>query len=146
PTLSLEENPSMRLRLATISLVVSALLVDPAASFAQPKNAASGARLAAGQPTAEAAQARRLFDGERWREAALVLKRVVDGVSGDDEGNRQIAQYQLAICLYRLRFAQGSLGIFSGIADQPAHLRFDETLPWLAKLATQLPEPADVIE
>ena len=33
----------------------------------------------AGQMTEEAAQGKRLFDAERWSEAALVLKRVVDG-------------------------------------------------------------------
>ena len=32
------------------------------------------------------------------------------------------------------------------IADKPNHLKFNETLLWLAKLATQLPEPADIIE
>ena len=139
----------MRTHLATLCLAASALLVSPRVSFAQPKKAAasaSGTPVAAGQPTAEAAQGRRLFDGERWSEAALVLKRVVDGDTGDDEGNRQIAQYHLAICLYRLRFYQASLGIFSTLADEPRHLRFSETLPWLAKLAIELPEPADIIE
>src|SRR5689334_16729780 len=32
----------------------------------------------AGQMTEEAAQAKRLFDGERWAEAAVILKRVFD--------------------------------------------------------------------
>src|SRR6185295_13230917 len=36
----------------------------------------------AGQMTEEAAQGKRLFDAERWSEAALVLKRVVDGETG----------------------------------------------------------------
>src|SRR5678815_691352 len=35
---------------------------------------------------------------------------------------------------------------FSIVADNPNHLKFKETLLWLAKLATQLPEPADIIE
>ncbi|WP_437784940.1 tetratricopeptide repeat protein [Sorangium sp. So ce1097] len=100
----------------------------------------------AGQMTEEAAQAKRLFDSERWSDAALKLKRVVDGDTGDDEGNRQIAQYHLAIALYRLQFYQASYAIFSQIADKPNHLKFNETLLWLSKLATQLPEPADIIE
>jgi tetratricopeptide (TPR) repeat protein len=75
-----------------------------------------------------------------------VLKRIVDGDTGDDERNRQVAQYHLAICLYRLQFYQASFGIFSSIAEKPLHLKYSETLPWLAKLATQLPEPADIIE
>src|SRR5690606_807883 len=55
-------------------------------------------------------------------------------------------EYYLAISLYRLKFYQASYAIFSVIADNPAHLKFKETLLWLAKLATQLPEPADIIE
>ncbi|WP_437593178.1 tetratricopeptide repeat protein [Sorangium sp. So ce1000] len=100
----------------------------------------------AGQMTEEAAQGKRLFDSERWNDAARQLKRVVDGDTGDDEGNKQIAQYHLAIALYRLQFYQASYAIFSQIADKPNHLKFNETLLWLSKLATQLPEPADIIE
>jgi hypothetical protein len=100
----------------------------------------------AGQMTEEAATAKRLFDGERWSEAALALYRVYKGETGDDAGNRQIAQYHLAIALYRLKFYQASYAIFSEIADKPNHLKFNETLLWLSKLATQLPEPADIIE
>lgn len=99
-----------------------------------------------GQMTEEAAQGKRLFDSERWAEAALILKRVVDGDTGDDEGNKQVAQYHYAIALYRLQFYQASYAIFSEIADKPNHLKFNETLLWLSKLATQLPEPADIIE
>jgi tetratricopeptide (TPR) repeat protein len=105
-----------------------------------------GAAVTAGQMTEEAATAKRLFDGERWSEAALGLYRVYKGETGDDPGNRQIAQYHLAIALYRLKFYQASYGIFSEIADKPNHLKFNETLLWLSKLATQLPEPADIIE
>ena len=100
----------------------------------------------AGEMTEEAAQAKRLFDGDRWAEASLALFRVVNGETGDDPGNRQLAQYYLAISLYRLKFYQPSYAIFSVIADNTNHLKFNETLLWLAKLATQLPEPADIIE
>ncbi len=48
--------------------------------------------------------------------------------------------------LYRLQFYQASYAIFSEIAEKPNHLKFNETLLWLSKLATQLPEPADIIE
>lgn len=100
----------------------------------------------AGQMTEAAAAAKQLFDKERWNEAAQALHRVVSGETGDDPGNRQLAEYFLAISLYRLKFYQASYAIFSVIADNPAHLKFKETLLWLAKLATQLPEPADIIE
>jgi tetratricopeptide (TPR) repeat protein len=164
----------MRTRLATLCLVGPLLLAIPSVSYAQAKKPAAAAKddknkkaakddkgktreinldegadagpVTAGQMTEEAAQGKRLFDAERWSEAALVLKRVVDGETGDDEGNKQIAQYHLAICLYRLQFYQASYGIFSAIADKPNHQKFNETLLWLSKLATQLPEPADIIE
>jgi tetratricopeptide (TPR) repeat protein len=99
----------------------------------------------AGQQTPEAAQATRLFKDERWSEAALLLKRVVDGETNDDKGNRQIAEFQLAIALYRLEFYQSSYTIFRRIANRPNHQKFKDTLTWLAKLATQLPEPAGII-
>jgi hypothetical protein len=100
----------------------------------------------AGQMTEEAAAAKKLFDKERWSEAAQALYRVVNGETGDDPGNKQLAQYYLAISLYRLKFYQASYAIFSVVADNKNHLKFKETLLWLAKLATQLPEPADIIE
>ena len=100
----------------------------------------------AGQMTEAAAKAKKLFDRERWSEASLALYRVVTGDTGDDPGNQQLAQYYLAISLYRLKFYQASYQMFSIIADNPNHLKFKETLLWLAKLATQLPEPADIVE
>jgi len=116
-----------------------------------------GASPSAGQMTEQAAQAKRLFDKanegdksegreKRWHDAAMGLYKVYKGETADDEGNRQLAQYDLAIALYHLRYYQGSYGIFSEIAEKPHHLKFNETLLWLAKLATDLPEPADIVE
>ncbi|MGC4063348.1 MAG: hypothetical protein QM784_01575 [Polyangiaceae bacterium] len=100
----------------------------------------------AGAPTEGFANAKKLFEKEKWSDAALGWYRVVSGDTGDDAGNKQLAEYYLAICLYRLKFYQASYAIFSVIADNKYHLKFGETLLWLAKLATQLPEPADIIE
>jgi tetratricopeptide (TPR) repeat protein len=104
------------------------------------------AAVTAGQMTEPAAAAKQMFDKEKWSEAAQALHRVVSGETGDDAGNKQLAEYYLAICLYRLKFYQASYAIFSVVADNPNHLKFKETLLWLAKLALQLPEPADIIE
>ena len=109
---------------------------------AQPQQEA----VVAGTMTEGAAAAKKMFDKERWSEAAAGMYRVVSGDTGDDPGNKQLAEYYLAISLYRLKFYQASYAIFSVIADNPSHLKFKETLLWLAKLATQLPEPADIIE
>ena len=149
-------------RFACICLAVSAMGLATGSAFAQGEKKADGepvdieldepgeaeptGPVVAGQMTEEAAQAKRLFDNERWSEAALALDRVFKGETGDDEGNKQIAQYNLAIALYRLKLYQASYNIFSLVADNPNHLKFNETLLWLSKLATQLPEPADIIE
>lgn len=108
--------------------------------------AAPQAPVVAGSMTESAAKAKKLFDQEKWSEASLALHRVLAGETGDDAGNQQLAQYYLAISLYRLKFYQASYAIFSVIADNSNHLKFKETLLWLAKLATQLPEAADIIE
>jgi tetratricopeptide (TPR) repeat protein len=100
----------------------------------------------AGQMTEQAQQAKKLFEGEKWQEASTALDRVRKGETSDDEGNKQLAQYHLAIALYRMKFYQAAYAIFSEIADKPNHLKFNETLLWLAKLATDLPEPADIVE
>ncbi len=105
-----------------------------------------GGAAAAGQMTEEAAAAKRLFDKDRYADAAVALYRVVAGQTGDDPGNQQLAQYYLAVSLYKLKFYQASYALFSLISMQKGHLKFNETLLWLAKLATQLPEPADIIE
>jgi hypothetical protein len=110
------------------------------------KAAAQSGPVVAGQMTESAAAAQQMFKKEQWSQAALGMYRVVSGETGDDPGNRQLAEYFLAISLYRLKFYQASYAIFSVIADNPNHLKFKETLLWLAKLATQLPEPADIIE
>src|SRR5258705_9997917 len=83
-----------------------------------PKGKAQPA-VVAGNPTEAAAQAKALFDKERWNEAAQALHRVRAGETGDDPGNKQLAEYFLAIALYRLKFYQASYQIFSGVADNP---------------------------
>jgi tetratricopeptide (TPR) repeat protein len=150
-------------RFACICLAVSAMGLATGSAFAQPEGEGAEGEpvdieldepgadeptgpVVAGQMTEEAAQAKRLFDNEKWAQAALALDRVFKGETGDDEGNKQIAQYNLAIALYRLKLYQASYNIFSLVADNPNHLKFNETLLWLSKLATQLPEPADIIE
>jgi hypothetical protein len=112
----------------------------------KPKKEAEQPPVVAGQMTEAAAAAKRLFDGQRWAEAATALQRVVAGETGDDPGNQQLAQYWLAISLYRLKFYQASYAMFGFIANNKNHLKNDQTLLWLTKLATQLPEPAGIID
>ncbi|APR99518.1 hypothetical protein [Pajaroellobacter abortibovis] len=94
----------------------------------------------------QATVARHLHETGKLWEAAAALSSVAKGETGDDERSRQLASFNLAKVLYELHFYQAAYNIFSSIADNPSHIKFKETLLWLAKLADDLPEPAGVAE
>jgi hypothetical protein len=102
-----------------------------------------------GQPTETAAQARRLYEAERWTDAIVMLEPVARGVTGDDEGNRQLAEYMLAKALFRVHRWPECVARFQAIAHTPNHLKHGETLLWIVKLARQpqtrtLVDPSDL--
>jgi hypothetical protein len=106
----------------------------------------TGVTPTAGQMTEAAAKAKRDFTKGDWVNAAVGLSKVAKGETNDDDGNKQLAQFDLAISLYNIKLYQGAYSIFSEIAEDKSHLKFNQTLLWLAKLATELPEPADIVE
>lgn len=110
--------------------------VGKASSAAPPRRASANEPMSApaGQMTEEAAQAKRLFDSERFEEATKALTRVVNGETGDDQGNREVAQYHLGIAHFRLGRFDDALEVFVAIAAQPSHLKFQETALWLSRL------------
>ncbi len=92
------------------------------------------------------ARAVRVYNAEKWSEAVAALREVVSGRTGDDVGNRQIAEYRLATALYRLdRFAE-SYATFHAIAQKRQHIKHAETLLWLAKYAMAHPENVDLAD
>ncbi len=101
-----------------------------------------------GPPSEALANALRLYqDPNRYQEAAVQFQRVVEGQTEDAQANVQKAQFFLGKCLYHLRYYQSALAIFDEIGQQgEGHLFFAQTLQWLAQLASQLPEPAGIIE
>ncbi|GAC1536769.1 MAG: hypothetical protein NVS3B10_00870 [Polyangiales bacterium] len=98
----------------------------------------------AGAPSAEFQKAKKFLDQERWADASTAFHNVLRN-NTDDAGNTQHAQYWLAVALYHLEYYQASYTYFYEIAKKPKHLDFEKTLGWLARLATALPEPADII-
>lgn len=77
-------------------------------------------------------------------DAALVLARA--RVQSASPRDREIAQFDLAVALHRLGYAQAAYVQLVPIARTPSHARYHETLPWLALLAVELGEAADVEE
>ncbi len=140
-------------RLVVCALVASVLsfAAIPASGqdmvFTTEETGATGQAAAEGPPSEALANALRLYQQERYMEAAVQFQRVVEGETQDAPGNVQKAQFFLGKALYHLRFYQSALAIFDEITQQgAAHNYFGQTLQWLAQLATQLPEPAGIIE
>ncbi|MBL8721968.1 MAG: hypothetical protein JNL79_38645 [Myxococcales bacterium] len=102
------------------------------------------AEVKAGAPSPQFQKAKKFLDQERWADAAVEFHNVLRN-NTDDAGNTQHAKYWLAVALYHLEYYQASYTYFYEIAKQPKHLDFEKTLGWMARLATQLPEPADII-
>lgn len=102
-----------------------------------------------GTPTPAAAQARRLYEEEKWDAAVTALGPVVRGATEDDEGNRQLAQYMLGKALFRLNRFDECMAVFRAIARAPHHLKHSEVLLWFAKLESTpatggLVDPSDL--
>lgn len=140
-------------RLVTAALVLSMVSIAPALTNAQDmefnvdETGQPPAPPADGPPSEALANALRLYQQELYQEAAVQFQRVVEGETQDAAANVQKAQFFLGKCLYHLRYYQSALAIFDEIGQQgQGHLYFDQTLQWLAQLASQLPEPAGIIE
>ena len=140
-------------RLVTAALALSMVSIAPALTNAQDmefnvdETGQPPAPPADGPPSEALANALRLYQQELYQEAAVQFQRVVEGETQDAAANVQKAQFFLGKCLYHLRYYQSALAIFDEIGQQgQGHLYFDQTLQWLAQLASQLPEPAGIIE
>ncbi|MDB4994535.1 MAG: hypothetical protein JWM74_1967 [Myxococcaceae bacterium] len=94
----------------------------------------------AGQMTEQAAQAKRLFDAEKWKDALNAMQRVANGDTGDDDGNKQLAEYHAAIVLFRMKREADSYQAFATIAKKSNHMKHGETILWLSKIADAHPE------
>jgi TolA-binding protein len=102
---------------------------------------------AEGPPSEALANALRLYTQERYQEASVQFQRVVEGETPDAPANVQKAQFFLGKCLYHLHYYQSALAVFDEVSQQGRnHVFFDQTLQWLAQLASQLPEPAGIID
>ena len=102
---------------------------------------------AEGPPSPALANALRLYTQERYAEGAVQFQRVVEGETPDAPANVQKAQFFLGKSLYHLHYYQSALAVFDEISELGrGHLFFDQTLQWLAQLASQLPEPAGIID
>src|SRR5204863_10188275 len=98
-------------------------------------------------PSKTLERALKLSDQEDYYSATIELNKVVEGQTGDDEGNRQRAEFFMGKALHHLGFYSASLSYFDRIVQKgPSHRYYGKTLQWLASLSHKLPESAGVLE
>lgn len=121
----------------------------------QPAAAPAGQGGAVAAPTVESSappsktleRALKLYDTEDYYMASIELNKVVEGQSGDDEGNKQRAEFFMGKTLFNLKYYSASLSYFNKIVDRgQSHRYYQKTLQWLASLSRYLPESAGVLE
>ncbi len=79
--------------------------------------------------------------------STIELNKVIEGQSGDDEANKQRAEFFMGKALFNLKYYSASLFYFDRIVQKgPAHRYYQKTLQWLASLSRFLPESAGVLE
>ena len=107
----------------------------------EPENATKTA------PSSTLSRAIKLYDKKDFFSASIELKKVLDGESGDDEGNKQRAQFFMGKTLYKMGFYAASLAYFDKIVQAgDAHTYHGATLKWLAALSRVLPETSGILQ
>ncbi len=99
--------------------------------------------LSNGRPSGDAAEAKRLFDGERWAQAEPLLRRVARGEAGDDRDVRQRAERDLGAALFYQDKLEESLTVFLSISANPDHEAHADAAAWLFRLAQKGPPYLD---
>jgi tetratricopeptide (TPR) repeat protein len=141
------------LQFSTLATIAT-LLVSQAA-IAAPKATPAGRSVTdaefepeinAGPPTKILERAIRSYENKEFFSASIELRRVLEGESGDDEKNKQRAEFFMGKTMYQLGFYAASLAAFSKIVKAgDAHSYHAATLKWLAKLARVLPETSGIL-
>ena len=89
----------------------------------------------------------KLYDAEDYTMASIELNKVIEGQSGDDDANKQRAEFFMGKALFNMKYYSASLSYFDRIVQTGAsHRYYQKTLQWLASLSRFLPESAGVLE
>ena len=100
-----------------------------------------------GPPSKVLERALKLYDAEDYANSSIELNKVVEGQSGDDEANRQRAEFFMGKTLFNMKYYSASLSYFDKIVQKgPNHRYYQKTLQWLASLSRFLPESAGVLD
>jgi len=129
-----------------------AVILGMASATAQPKKRDEGLEFEPedakrSPPSKTLDRAIKLYDKDDFYSASIELKKVLDGESGDDERNKQRAEFFMGKTLYKMGFYAGSLAYFDKIVQAGAnHSYHGATLKWLAALSRELPETSGILD
>jgi len=89
----------------------------------------------------------KLYDGEDYYSASIELNKVAEGEAGDNEANKQKAEFWMGKTLYNMKFYSAALSYFDRIVQKgPSHAYYNATLRWLAQLSRLLPDSTGILE
>ncbi len=87
------------------------------------------------------------YAAKQYARAAVGFKQVIGGGTGDAPAKQHQAEFFLAKSLFHLKLFQSALSVFDSISQAgPGHRGYADSLQWLAQLASELPEPAKIVE
>ncbi|MEZ4399401.1 MAG: tetratricopeptide repeat protein [Kofleriaceae bacterium] len=88
-----------------------------------------------------------LYRKKDYYSATIELKKVLDGDTGDDEANKQRAQFYMGKTLYQMGYYAGAQSKFTEIVEAgTGHAYYAATLKWLAALSRVLPETSGILD
>ncbi|HZS41584.1 MAG TPA: hypothetical protein VFF06_32360 [Polyangia bacterium] len=89
----------------------------------------------------------KLYESDDYPMSSIELNKVIEGQTGDDESNKQRAEFYMGKALFNMKYYSASLSYFDRIVQKgPEHKYYAKTLQWLASLSRFLPESAGVLE
>ncbi|MBK9030362.1 MAG: tetratricopeptide repeat protein [Myxococcales bacterium] len=88
-----------------------------------------------------------LYKKKDYYSSTIELKKVLDGDTSDDAGNKQRAEFYMGKTLYQMGYYASAQSWFEKIVTAGAeHAYYPATLKWLAALSRVLPETSGILD
>jgi hypothetical protein len=117
--------PKVASRPACDALEAYELAVGP-----DPPDQESNRRAYPSPPSDVAVEAARLYVRREWKAAAAAFERVWSGHTGEELGNREVAEYYGGIALHKAGRAADAEILFARILAKPSHARYISLQSW----------------
>jgi len=112
------------------ALCAVALITHAAVASAQPTGT---------PPSRTLERAIKLYDKQDFYSVTVELQKVLDGETGDDEANRQRAEFFMGKTLFQIKYNAASLAMFDRLVHNTAHPYHLATIKWLIAIAEATP-------